>query len=1251
MLKNPLSHETIKDNGNEYGLVLDILDTLRSKFLQYVEKRDAALSKLGGLKKVLDAPYNSDKEDAESKKDAALSSLESEYDKFCKESETARKDAKTKRSEDVEKAQKSFQTTKHTIENKLKTSEEYHNKFAKTERTIARIEPYKRLIDESAEGLDIDINDLATFCAECQPATAARAILKEYNDSGHLSSMKKLLTGSLDKMCLDFYSHSKKEKELYEAEIAAQYNKLEAAKKEQNQKIEKAKEDHDSLTQQIDLDCAAREKSYERGKSEINAAYERKTENLRRTHERNIKSWIINPADRAYMDEILHLIPRDMLNELDVTMREKDKRVFDGSFVRAESAPMNVTVGNVVMKREAFSGDEKVIGLLEKEYSSFFGRRGFCLPYALSLNEKSVMYKYTSGQADIAKFHLKTICLNAFMTMPPKMMRFHFIDPSAQNIFEIFGRFQSSEPAGGDTGIVFDGIAATRTGIEQKLLNLSEYIREKIDDDGCRNIWSYNNGNAAPLPHIILAVMDFPNGFSERAFEYLEDIVTVGKMCGVYCVIMNNTDRNEKPGPESLAARRATRGPGPESIERRCDSYLLGNNGYYTLTEFENEDKKWGDTLEFSIENHLLNPSLGTAGERDGKLEEIIEKVAPEVRQATKGDEKKVKILYSDIAPAPNEKRKGRCVDGLSIPIGRKMGGGESAKIEIGQMDGGQYHALIVGDTGTGKSTLIKTIIAGALQRYPEDELKIYLIDLMKVGHYKPYTEYELPNFEVMMLEENREFAVTALRELSGVISDRKGKFTSLREGVADVINYNNNAKVKNINLSDFPKLPRILVIIDGFHELFSGGSADITRDAKELTEQILRDGRAYGINMILAAHSPQDITQNISTAAMNQIAARIVFACSPEDAKCVLDTDESAINQIKKNDPGSAIQRSIIGGEMKSEQIRVAYFEEDTSELDEILLDIQNRYSGKAADTKILTSDVGRSRGNVFDKFTRLSENISSRGIAHFGEAADLRSGAPEAVFQNAGSENLLLVGGDDEMARNLLFFMTADLALQKIKAIREGAPIPDIYILNLAGGNPYLTGEDCLGDFGRKFSPELFFYADAKSSGLITEKLEEISKTAATHTARRDSSKTWLVISYMGDQKVFSRPVQGGITKTDASHENYEALEKILKSGPARGIHTIAWHKDYRAMEANFGGLLRYFEKRIAFKMDGRQANAFASVPENEECLKDTPGSPRNAFFKPSPDVCLKFRPYSTPDPEWRKGLYEKIRKEMGG
>lgn len=180
---------------------------------------------------------------------------------------------------------------------------------------------------------------------------------------------------------------------------------------------------------------------------------------------------------------------------------------------------------------------------------------------------------------------------------------------------------------------------------------------------------------------------------------------------------------------------------------------------------------------------------------------------------------------------------------GLEIPIGN-VSSKELMSLELcPPKDSTIVHGLIGGTSGSGKSTLLHDIIINGAWLYSPDELQFILLDFKSVefGIYSG-----LPHVRVMSTKSDREYGSNVLAYITKEIEYRKklfGRASSIEE-------YND----------DSHHVPRLLVIIDEFHNLFvNDGSLGDLRDSNissainKNLKKILKEGRAFGVHLLLA--------------------------------------------------------------------------------------------------------------------------------------------------------------------------------------------------------------------------------------------------------------------------------------------------------------------------------------------------------------------------------------------------------------
>ena len=171
-------------------------------------------------------------------------------------------------------------------------------------------------------------------------------------------------------------------------------------------------------------------------------------------------------------------------------------------------------------------------------------------------------------------------------------------------------------------------------------------------------------------------------------------------------------------------------------------------------------------------------------------------------------------------------------------------------------------HALVAGETGSGKSVCLNVIISSLIYRYSPEEVKLVLIDLKQV-EMAPYAG--LPH---MLLKEpllTIPEIVNVLKWIREEVVARFALFKSLR--LRSLNEYNSREGVE--------KLPRIVIIIDEASELMSDANAKKTLEST--LNSLARIARAAGVHLIFATQNP--IKSVITSEIQNNLPVKIAFA------------------------------------------------------------------------------------------------------------------------------------------------------------------------------------------------------------------------------------------------------------------------------------------------------------------------------------------------------------------------------------
>ncbi|HEY43745.1 MAG TPA: hypothetical protein G4O11_07165, partial [Anaerolineae bacterium] len=166
----------------------------------------------------------------------------------------------------------------------------------------------------------------------------------------------------------------------------------------------------------------------------------------------------------------------------------------------------------------------------------------------------------------------------------------------------------------------------------------------------------------------------------------------------------------------------------------------------------------------------------------------------------------------------------------------------------------GGGHLLIFGSAGTGKSTLLRTIVTSLALTRPPDEVQFYILDFggqstLKVLDSIPHVGAVVTRFEMERIE-----------RLIGYIHDEISRRNDLFRG-AHVDSYEDyNARVKPT-----ARLPGIYLIIDGYGDFRRAVDVEFAKSVSAL----ISGGAASGLYMIISAslqsEIPNDLFANIN--------------------------------------------------------------------------------------------------------------------------------------------------------------------------------------------------------------------------------------------------------------------------------------------------------------------------------------------------------------------------------------------------
>lgn len=193
------------------------------------------------------------------------------------------------------------------------------------------------------------------------------------------------------------------------------------------------------------------------------------------------------------------------------------------------------------------------------------------------------------------------------------------------------------------------------------------------------------------------------------------------------------------------------------------------------------------------------------------------------------------------------------------------------------------FHAIVGGRSGKGKTVFLDNLIVRATNIYSPDELRFVLLD-MKGIEFNDYKK--IPHTQAFCSSTNFENAMKIVEFLQSELKNREVLFNSVE--AKNIVDY----KKKSGNV-----MPRLLVIIDEFQNLFTGNYKTDGFVEDILIKQILRIGRAYGVHLLCCTQSLGD---GVRSSFLNNIPLRIAFQMTQDQSRSFLSMNNSSADILK---------------------------------------------------------------------------------------------------------------------------------------------------------------------------------------------------------------------------------------------------------------------------------------------------------------------------------------------------------------
>jgi hypothetical protein len=417
-------------------------------------------------------------------------------------------------------------------------------------------------------------------------------------------------------------------------------------------------------------------------------------------------------------------------------------------------------------------------------------------------------------------------------------------------------------------------------------------------------------------------------------------------------------------------------------------------------------------------------------------------------------------------------------------------------------------------------------------------------------------------------------------------------------------------------------RMPRILLVIDEFQELFIRQD-DIATKAAEHLNRFVRTGRGFGIHVILASQTLAGLSALgrptiLDSSTMSQMAVRIAMKNEKADSRLILSEDNTSSGLLFQFRPGEAIYNADSGAEAGNSRFQSFWLSDD--ELSVYLEAIRRlAYSHNYVPARVQ---------NIFDgsKNADLNENTLLNSLLDsaawpeqryptiwLGDPISLKDTTNVQLRSRRGS-NVLIIGQDENVAPGLVTIAQFTLAAQHHPKDAR------FYIIDERLETPYI---DRLREREKQMPHEMKIANRYTPGALLTEISDEIKDRMDMGTVQK--SPIYLFI--------YGLHLIRALRQEEHTSSNLAKLSTILREGPEQNIHTLIWcdmvNNFNRSMELS---MLDEFEFRIVFQMSESDSTKLLGSPRAKKL-----DSHRVLLSREGTIAHEKFIPYEPPSDEW--------------
>ena len=408
-----------------------------------------------------------------------------------------------------------------------------------------------------------------------------------------------------------------------------------------------------------------------------------------------------------------------------------------------------------------------------------------------------------------------------------------------------------------------------------------------------------------------------------------------------------------------------------------------------------------------------------------------------------------------------------------------------------------------------------------------------------------------------------------------------------------------------------------------------------ISQNAAVLLDSIVRQGRAFGIHVLLGSQTLGG-AYTLARATLGQMVIRIALQCNEADAFLIMDETNAAARLLSR--PGEGIYNDAAGSLAGNSPFQTVWLSDEVR--DAFLDKIRDRadqspqaYPGPMVFEGNVPADV---RENALLRAALTTELRTPPVSARIWLGApNSIKGPTEAVFRRQSGSNLLVVGQREEAALAIVAIALVSLAAQYpggtaryilFESTPPGSP-SRAFLDRIVEAIPCPISRPKPGDLGEILS------------GLA----DELKQPASDD--RPAGPTTFLVIHGLENFKKLRQEDDFSFSTTDSETGPNPAalLLNLINEGPSNGIHVIVTCDTYNNVTRFLGRkTLSEIAMRVLFQMSASDSANLIEAPD-----ASTLGLHRALFYNDQEGYLEKFHPYALPENEWVEEVARHLRR----